>query len=472
MTRLIAGALALLALAPGAAAAAAEWRFTTVRESVIGTHLRGAQYAGGVRVDGSAALVSVVGGRVVSSVREGGRSWRPVDRPIAGGAARAAALRLLGLDAADRISSERLLTARGDVHRVTVFSLRPARAATVDVSAATGRVVVVRDNRRYADAAAGLFDPNPVVTAHDSSLRQPAETGLPLDADLDSTELTAQLKPMAVRDFDAVQAAAGLLAGPWAHVQGVGPYVPVEGELPYTRGMPQFEGLMAYAHIDRFQRYLQDTLGFSGTAAINAEPQDVYALPVAGFDNSFYQPANDLMLFGAGGVDDAEDAEVILHEYGHAVQDAQVPGWGANAEGGAMGEGFGDFQAAAYFARSDTFGELCIADWDATSYSSADPPCLRRMDSTKTWTGTPTEVHDDGELWAAFLWRVRSHLGSTPVEMSDNSLRLVLASHELLTPNAKFADAVKALRTAATALGHPEWVEVIDAEARVTGFVR
>ncbi len=49
---------------------------------------------------------------------------------------------------------------------------------------------------------------------------------------------------------------------------------------------------------------------------------------------------------GAGGVDDGEDAEVILHEYGHAVHDAQVPGWGDTHEGGAMGEGWGDFLAA------------------------------------------------------------------------------------------------------------------------------
>jgi hypothetical protein len=37
-----------------------------------------------------------------------------------------------------------------------------------------------------------------------------------------------------------------------------------------------------------------------------------------------------------GGVDDAEDADVILHEYGHAIQDNQVPGFGSSLEAGAM----------------------------------------------------------------------------------------------------------------------------------------
>jgi hypothetical protein len=238
--------------------------------------------------------------------------------------------------------------------------------------------------------------------------------------------------------------------------------------------MPGFEGLMAYAHIDRYQRYLQETLGFTGSAAINAEPQDTYALPVQGFDNSFYQPGNDLLLFGAGGVDDGEDAEVVLHEYGHAVQDAQVPGWGATAEGGAMGEGFGDFQAGAYYARaSGGFQDVCLMDWDSTSYSDADPPCIRRMDSDKVWPKNKTgEVHDDGEIWETYLWRLRSHLDSTEIERSDNGLKLVLSSHELLGPDATFAKAVAALRTAANGLGHPEWVAFIDAEAKTSGFVK
>ncbi len=53
---------------------------------------------------------------------------------------------------------------------------------------------------------------------------------------------------------------------------------------------------------------------------------------------------------------------------------------------------------------------------------------------------------------------------------SDRSLKLVIASHEFLTPSAKFATAVAALETAADALGHTEWISIIDSEARATGF--
>ena len=44
-------------------------------------------------------------------------------------------------------------------------------------------------------------------------------------------------------------------------------------------------------------------------------------------------------------MDDAEDAEVVVHEYGHSVQDDQVPGFGTTLQAGAIGEAFGDYLA-------------------------------------------------------------------------------------------------------------------------------
>lgn len=470
---------------------ASDFRFESVRRSIIGTHIRGREFIRGIPVDVTSAAVHIIDGRIVQIEARGTRSTGvPTPAPIEASVAEASALAHLGVRRAEASTVERMLVGdRGrlvDTYRVTVFSLEPAVAAQVDVVALDGAVWAVRDGNRYANGTATVFDPNPMVTSKNKDLRQPGVDEGGADTDLDSAELTAQLKSLPVKEYDATQIAAGRLVGPWASVQGPAPLVSTTaGAFNYTRSDPRFETVMAYTHIDRYQRYLQDILGFEGDTAINAEPQDVYALPIAGYDNSFYQPGNDIMAFGAGGVDDGEDAEVILHEYGHAVQDAQVKGWGATNEGGAMGEGFGDFQAAAYYARtSGGFQDLCVAEWDATSYSSATPPCLRRLDSTKKYPkDVKNQVHADGEMWSAFLWRVRAGLltdemaqDMTPQEeavyMSDNSLRLVLASHELLTTTAKFKDAVLALIGAAKALDHPEWEAVIRAEADATGLLK
>ncbi|MFN2539902.1 MAG: M36 family metallopeptidase, partial [Mycobacteriales bacterium] len=255
------------------------------------------------------------------------------------------------------------------------------------------------------------------------------------------------------------------LAGDWARVAF--PLGYSGSSLDYVRSDPRFVGVMAYAHVDRYQRWLRSL----GITNVNAEPQSLIALNT-GDDNSQYVVGSDVIVFGGGGVPDAEDAEVILHEYGHAIQDDQMPGISGAGETGAMGEGFGDFNGANYFALvSRGFGDLCIADWDATSYATSNPPCLRRLDSKKRWPKDRAgEVHTDGELWSAFLWRLRSHLGSDPRSRSSNAIRLVLSAQELTSPTGSFGASVAALRTAARALHRNDWATWVDREARTTGF--
>ena len=66
-----------------------------------------------------------------------------------------------------------------------------------------------------------------------------------------------------------------------------------------------------------------------------------------GKDNSHYSPTGNWISFGTGGVDDAEDPDVIWHEYGHAIQYSFAAGWG-DGECAALGEGYADYWAASY----------------------------------------------------------------------------------------------------------------------------
>jgi hypothetical protein len=468
----------LRAYAPRLHVDASRFRFDTLRHSLIGTHVRGAEVRGGVPVDGTAALVSLVEGRViqVEAYGAGHVTGAPVAHPVSQATAVASALRFVGVTTpllAPRVTRT-LVPVNGtlvDTWHVPVVALKPATSGTVDVSAATGRALRFRDDNKYVDGSATVFDPNPVVTSHNTKLREPGVdqnlVAAQVDTDLDSPELTAQLKTLPLKELDAASLAAGRLSGPWVNVYG--PTLPsVDGKFTFTRGMPGFEATMGYAHLDRLQRYIQ-SLGFDPKheRGVNAESQDIITTRVEGFDNSLYNPGEDVIVYGTGGVDDAEDAEVIVHEYGHAIQDAQVKGWGATAEGGAMGEAWGDFLSASYYARtSHGFGDACIAEWDSTSYSSSNPPCLRRTDSKKKYPDDmQDEVHADGEMWSALLWRLRSSLPGNAVQKSDNVIRLVITSHELLTPQAQFGDGVAALRTAAKALKHPEWAALVNKAA-------
>ena len=114
----------------------------------------------------------------------------------------------------------------------------------------------------------------------------------------------------------------------------------------YTRDQDQFEQVMGYYWITQAQRYIQ-SLGFGSTLPAVNKRQQLLRIDQYGGDNSFYRDGTGKLTItlGKGGVDDAEDAEVIVHEYGHSVQDNQVPGFGSTADAGAIGEAFGDYLA-------------------------------------------------------------------------------------------------------------------------------
>ena len=184
----------------------------------------------------------------------------------------------------------------------------------------------------------------------------------------------------------------GFLSGDYATViseTGNPAYSPTN-TFKYTRSQDEFEQVMAYYWITEAQKYIH-SLGFGESRrAINNRPQQV-RINQWGVDNSFAtdHPKNELR-FGKGGVDDAEDAEVILHEYGHAIHFSQNFSF-ATEEAGAISEGFGDYWAVTVsdvVARSLGVANKeplpCVADWDSTSYTSACRTACGGSTSTST----------------------------------------------------------------------------------------
>ena len=200
---------------------------------------------------------------------------------------------------------------------------------------------------------------------------------------------------------------------------------------------------MVYHHIDTAIRYLE-SLGYRGGRAIFRDPVRV---DVNGTreDNSWYSPWRRLLTFGTGAIDDAEDAETILHELAHAIQDAIVPDFGQSEEAAAMGEGFGDYFAASFFAdRKPARYRPCVMSWDGLLDGillGLDPPCLRRVDHD--WTDADfidgDDEHATGEIWSAALWDVREALGGRTADT------LIVESHFQLDGFTTFARGARAI---------------------------
>jgi hypothetical protein len=253
-----------------------------------------------------------------------------------------------------------------------------------------------------------VFASNPVQSLGDESLTD--------QKDSDAAVPAAAYHTVTLTNLDG----SGYLRGDYADIYsstGSLAFSP-SNTFAYTRHQDQFEQVMAYYWVTQAQRYIH-SLGFGTTRrAIDNRPQHV-RIDQYGADNSFAtdHPKNELR-FGKGGVDDAEDAEVILHEYGHAIHFSQNFSF-ASEEAGAISEGFGDYWAVTV---SDVVDQSlgvpqleplpCVADWDSTSYTSDTPHCLRRVDEDLHYPADLNgEVHHDGQIWSRALWDIRQSLG-------------------------------------------------------------
>jgi hypothetical protein len=253
-----------------------------------------------------------------------------------------------------------------------------------------------------------VFYPNPVQTTGDQSLAD--------DHDHDSAAFTPAYHTVTLTDLDS----SGTLTGRYitAKSETGKPAQAVNGAFPaWHRDSDQFEQIMGYYWVTTAQHYIQ-SLGFGTRLRPVNQHQIELRINQYGSDNSFYRDDKTTITLGKEGVDDAEDGEVIIHEYRHSAQDGQVTGFGTTLESGAIGEALGDYLAIAVSSWKTgpptRTPETCVADWDSVSYTSKTPHCLRRLDGTKHYPQDLVgEVHADGEIWSSALYDIRTRLGDT-----------------------------------------------------------
>jgi Zn-dependent metalloprotease len=326
-----------------------------------------------------------------------------------------------------------------------VVALAETGSVRVLIDAQTGRVMRVERLARDASGTGRVFHPNPVATLRNQRLTD--------RDDANYSALRSAYRTVTLTDLDG----SGYLRGRYARVDiARREAFNAKRSFQYNRTDDRFEQVMAYHDVTLAQRYIQ-SLGFTD---INNEAQWLKPNAYSG-DNSFYDPSEDSITLGTGGVDDAEDADVTWHEYGHAIQYAQVPGYGLGHDAGAIGEGFGDYWAVTMSQSIGGVRDLpCVADWDSVSYTNTTPHCLRRTDLDLTFLDQTGEVHDDGRIWSRALWDISRALGRTKAN------RIILEAQFMFCPVVLFSTAAQTtVNTAQRLYGEAEADTVAEAFA-------
>jgi len=384
------------------------------------------------------------------------------------------------------------------VWRVLIPASRPLGDFEVLVDAATGEVLS-RHNllEHFQTGTAKLYNPNPVVEHRGAN-------GLHKDHHGRDTRLLRKLRRRVT--LPNINDGQDCLRGRWVHAQrGKKDKETCKRSLHWnkvTRSDSRFHALMVYFQINRSQAYIQ-SLGFSNS---NPSPNGIDDRVQVGIadafkaDNSFYSPVTRVIKYGSGGVSDAEDGDVVLHEYGHALQDSESPGFGHSSgfQPGALAEGSSDYWAAAMSSlvpHTSNEDAVCIFDWDATTYGKFFPRvppersgrrCGRRADVGRTLRKAEqkncgTDVHCVGQVWSTALWNIRKEfVQRNPAGGGARMDQLYLASQFLYTASERFPSAANALMCADEDL-HPrgapgdcrgEDYSIIRQEMRARGILR
>jgi hypothetical protein len=179
----------------------------------------------------------------------------------------------------------------------------------------------------------------------------------------------------------------------------------------FDRSASGFEDCNALFHISRFHKYF-DSLGYN---TILPMVTDIDAHGNLGDDNStFYSTGGVPFLdMGEGGVDDAEDADVLVHEYSHGISWSANGGNSNTDERDGLDEGQADYFATSYSKQIDTFGWTRVFSWDGHNEFWAGRTATTTMNIT---TARTLSIYDVGEVWNTCMMKIWDQIGAAKTD--------------------------------------------------------
>ncbi len=411
---------------------------TNTRKTPAGLRVRFLQHIAGYPVYGGDIAVSLNHSQQVVFVMN---SYKPLATlkdatpKISIDAAESIALQYLDVKGAIRYQAKETVVYHNAnttrlAHKITVVPSEDTFGTwEVLVDAHTGELFRLEDKNLYGshrkghysveEGTANVFDPDPLTRAG-AQYQAGGQFGDNDDADSDS--LTAYAVQVTLLDI-TFDGSLYHLEGPYANIEDV--EAPLNGEFSradnnwlFTRSADDFEAANVYYHLDKSMRYINETLGFSlmpfqYTTGVEADPSGWN-----GADNSSYSPATGELSFGEGGVDDAEDPDVILHELGHGLHDWLTNGSLSQVDG--LSEGCGDYWAQSY-VRSLGLWDASdpeynwVFHWDGHNEFWGG----RVTDVTATYPGGLVgQIHTDGQMWATTLMLIYDDIGREATDLN------------------------------------------------------
>lgn len=451
---------------------------TSLREGRHFSVVRFTQTSGGLPVYGSDIAVTVKpNGRIVHVANASVQGVVELSGPAAKTAvasvgksandAVAAAKQYLGLGELRLQNAQQMVFVAADGGNRIVWRVAAIGRDTftgdweVVVDANSGEVLLARDRAAYVDGTGTVHAPDPLSHARATY----GQTGYVDGNNADTQQLTDALVEVTLPGI--TQSGANyVLSGQYMVCANI--EAPNDAACPsqpgtdfsVTRSAMTFDAVMAYYHISTYLKYVNETLGVAAMPLNHPGGVKVDPHGFNGDDNSRYSPSGEDLAFGEGGVDDAQDADVLIHELGHGMHDWITGGNLSQNEG--LSEGTGDYLAGAYsrdFPNQWTSADAAynwVYSWDGHNPFWAGRVLNYQL--TRTYAQARTQpIHTAGQYWSSCNLEARKNMQA--LDAAEGGKTFDKAFFEGLSTtggNTNQKDAAQAVIDAAAALGYTQ----------------
>lgn len=182
------------------------------------------------------------------------------------------------------------------------------------------------------------------------------------------------------------------------------PFASKVANFNFTRSQSQFREFNCLYHIEAYREYLKSIgLPFNSMFQVEVDPTAYQGFDQSRFDYSGEKPG---LFFGTGGVPDAEDADVIVHEYTHAINYFIAPNTTNGNQRLAVEEANCDVMSCFYSKNISTYQWRDIFSWDghnefwdgrdgSTDYKYPDDLSSDFYESSLIWSSMLNDIGED-----------------------------------------------------------------------------
>lgn len=284
------------------------------------------------------------------------------------------------------------------VWKVNLTTSEPSGDWQIIVDANSGKVMESKDIRVLATGQGKVFRPDPVTALQNTSLTDQNDANY---SALQGAYVTKSL-PYLNSPIGGVYRLQGSYARSEDLEYSTATVTSSTSSFLFNRSQAGFEETNGYYFITTQRQYV-GSLGFSpkwnGNNYMRFDAHGTSA------DNSWYNTSSKYLIFGNGCVDDAEDQDVILHEYAHALHDALMVGSITSGWVRGISEGSGDFMAVSYRRTLSSYQQNKVFPWDGIGQCWSG----REIKSNVVYPNDWTNYYTGGTVWASTMLDIENY---------------------------------------------------------------